>query len=393
MQSPMPIPRPLQWAQCVLFILLIALPLVGWVVGWDPAGPTSENRRLAPPPRMPRDLGAVARLPAEVDAYWSDHFGFRQSLIASHGLAMLRLLAVSPTPDVILGRDGWLFYGGEGALDAFRSTTPMSPEELSTWVGILEQWQRSLASLGIGFIVAVAPEKQSIYPDMMPPAIRPWSAETRYDQLAAALARRGTVTFLDLRGPMREVRAREPAYFKWDTHWTAVGAHRASLEVLRALKRLDPTIPTHRLAEYARVPHPVPGDLVRLLGLRYLIETGSIELVPGFQHCLRRVSPPAVVVGPNLPDDKRPFAVECPGGPRLRVLMLHDSFGLRLVPFLGESVARLACVRWAIARASGPLLISEKPDVLILEMAERHLSMASPPGAPRSVIEAAKRGQ
>ena len=61
------------------FILLIGLPFLGSVFDWDLYPPQNENRNLAEFPNLEKTT--VETLPEEMEQYYNDHFGFRNTLI------------------------------------------------------------------------------------------------------------------------------------------------------------------------------------------------------------------------------------------------------------------------------------------------------------------------
>ena len=101
----------------VLFALGIGLPMAGSVLGRKATVAWGEKRALAPKPALPRDRAALATFPARFEAYFADRFGFRGTLLRWNSVAKAGWLGVSPTPKVVIGRDGWLFLAGHAMDD------------------------------------------------------------------------------------------------------------------------------------------------------------------------------------------------------------------------------------------------------------------------------------
>src|SRR5205814_1172135 len=100
-----------------------------------------------------------------------------------------------------------------------------------------------LATRGIGYIVTVAPEKFSIYPEYLPP----WVARaprTRFDRVAHALASIPGLNFIDLRPALTAAKAGERVYYMTDSHWNYLGASVAYLNLMREVQRVAPGAPT-----------------------------------------------------------------------------------------------------------------------------------------------------
>src|SRR5260370_291600 len=108
--------RPDNVLLAVLFLILLSLPVASTVLGWDTAG-LEEKRLLAPPPALKLEWKALKDFPGQFEAYFNDHFGFRDRLIRWHNYAKVRWLRVSPSPKVFVGRRGWLYYAAEHGLD------------------------------------------------------------------------------------------------------------------------------------------------------------------------------------------------------------------------------------------------------------------------------------
>ena len=176
------------------------------------AAPARERVRAhgeSSPRPVPDDRAArlVAReFPRRFERYWNDSFAFRRHLIRWHSLAKLRL-GVSPSPKALLGQDGYLFYAAEQSVDYFRAVKPFTPSELARWRDDLESRRAWLAERGIRYLVVVAPNKETIYPEFMPPEIRPVRAET--PPRSAARGSAGELDAskcVDLRGALRRAK-------------------------------------------------------------------------------------------------------------------------------------------------------------------------------------------
>ena len=141
---------------------LLATPLAVGIVRPDgPAAVLKEGRFLSPPPRMPESGAAWLKLPKEVDAYLSDHFGLRDALIRAHKDLTKPMLGFG-NDSVLVGRDGRLFYLGE---DTVRQSAGLilRDERVSDTVALLARMNAALKARGIRFLVAVPPNAPTIY--------------------------------------------------------------------------------------------------------------------------------------------------------------------------------------------------------------------------------------
>ena len=113
------------------FLVVIAPP-----AGRQPRRPRrrrrgGENRDLAPFPMFDGTWQSVRRWPG-LDAWFQDHFGFRSTLVRWYGDRRYFGLGVSPSPMVVRGKDGWLFYAEDGGLEDFANEHPLPPARSTT---------------------------------------------------------------------------------------------------------------------------------------------------------------------------------------------------------------------------------------------------------------------
>ena len=72
--------------------------------------------------------------PGEFERAFADRFGGRDALVLLHHRALVGVFGVSPAPNVMIGRDGWLYFLGEDgqALDRhYRGTLPIGDAEIA----------------------------------------------------------------------------------------------------------------------------------------------------------------------------------------------------------------------------------------------------------------------
>ena len=104
-----------------------------------------ENRALADWPSGRPGADWFAR----IDAAVSDRYRGRNALIALQHAIVVDGLRSSPVPNVLLGRDGWLFFRGEDghALDVHvRGTRPFPDAQVDAVAVELERRRRFLAA-------------------------------------------------------------------------------------------------------------------------------------------------------------------------------------------------------------------------------------------------------
>src|SRR5579862_5989784 len=121
----------------------------------------------------------------------------------------------------------------------------LNGEGLATWKSYLEHRQQWLSAKGIKFLFVVAPDKESVYPEFLPPTIKSTSAQLAVDQLARYLREtHSSVDLLSLREPLLDARTREQErlYYKQDSHWNSLGAYYGYEAIIRRLSQWFPTL-------------------------------------------------------------------------------------------------------------------------------------------------------
>jgi hypothetical protein len=354
------------------FVTALVAPGVVMLAGLDREVPTGENRELAPWPAAPRTWAAWRAWPGSASRYFEDHFGLRARLVRWQAALRLRVFGVSASPDVIVGRDGWLFYAGEGAVEDIVSEVPFTPEELEGWRTTLEHTQDWMEARGIAYVFVIAPDKHAVYPELLPSSVRQVGAETRTDALVRYLRDRSTVPVLDLRGALEAAKGRERVYHRTDTHWNDRGALAASQALWRMLApRLE--APLQERGAYVARAVPVPGlDLASMLGIADAVTEVDLRLVPRLPRRARIVEPAhpdARLMEPRVVTEQDAAALP-------RAVVFRDSFASALIPFLSERFSR-AVYLWQY-NVDPYVVLTEHPDVVIQEWVGRRLGTATP---------------
>jgi alginate O-acetyltransferase complex protein AlgJ len=353
------------------FIAALFLPMVGTWMKWDLVA-SSENRALARFPGMPGNFRQARMFSDLFMDFYRDHFGFRNTLIRA--LARGKYsggLDVDVRGPVIFGKDHWLFFRSSITGDwlAERDLDPFSESELDAWQELYEKRNKFFAERGIPFLLVIAPDKQSIYPEFLPDQLSRIGPESRLDQFIDRLRKtHSPVHFLDLRPILLEARKQQMIYFRTDDHWNDYGAHAAYLAILKEMQRM---LPGRRL-----IPQPIdnfipgmahrPGDLAKYVDLTDEYDEEAPRLV-------RRVPFPAIFKA-DAPYAPLMTVGSDPNGPVLYAL--HDSYTDFLAPFLGPHFSK-AYWEWT-NYINGAALLKTKPDLVFNEFVERKLNDAIP---------------
>lgn len=378
----------------LLFALALALPLVGAVLNRNLPLTRFENRATAPWPAAPVDLTSARAWPTAFEAAFADRFGGRDGLIRFHHLTKVTAFGVSPVANVMIGRDGWLYFLGEDGLAVdrdHRGVVPYADDEAARIAAAFKRRHDYLAARGILYVVMIVPDKATIYPEHLPAwAAVPVAPRSRLDRLQEALAAYPDLVALDLRPALRAAKARDQVYFRSDSHWNLLGASVAYRELAMLLQaRLPgfPAIPPER-PPYVPGVDVYSGDLARMLGApRSLNEPDIAPLGKVFGNAAARCARPAPATPPPSPSPSQPPNVTEPPPEAIEIMVdvcarpnlptavvFRDSMAIPLRPLLSENFRRT--VYASERKLVLDLIERERPDVVIDEMVER--TMAAP---------------
>lgn len=281
----------------------------------------------------------------QIAAWFDSRFFLRQELISAHA-DVNALLQSSGSTEVILGKDGWLFFGQEQA--DFSGAAPMTDEELAAAAKTLADLRDACAERGMDFVFLCAPNKSTVYPEQMG---HPGTGALHdYQRLYALLNEMGIKT-VDILPRFREADAQ--LYFAHDSHWNSRGAALAADLLLEALGMES----RYAVDSFpAEAPHT--GDLYEML----YPGRADAETDPQFggqlSYDFRESSG-------TKPDS---ITIRTQGQGTKSLLMYRDSFGNSLYPFLADAFGT-AC----FSRATAYDPDKEPADVMVIELVERNL--------------------
>ena len=369
------------WAVISLFFLAILSPATRMLMlprdNWSP----SENRLLAALPPPPKTMDNVAAWRSGIDAYLSDHFGFRQWYIRHYQHQLIRFFDVIPASvPVLKGRGGWYFFTMFGLIDDFYGRTPLKRQQIQAWIAAQEAKKRWLEERGIRYLLLIPPNKQSIYPQMVAAGALTKRGQSRYDQLLAELGGQTPDFMPDLRWILRtDAEGAEPLYYQTDSHWNDFGAYLAFHEMMKHLSAWFPE--ADFITHFDIISHVNGrggntgrgGDLAHMMMRRDLRE--SYPQFAYFRRDFKRLPRPCPLSDiPREPDRRSYLTRAASPDKKPRVLIFRDSFFVPMVPLVATNFDE-ALFLWKSYDQKNveEALSCFKPDVVIEEIVERHM--------------------
>ena len=139
-----------------LFITWISLPGPLGAIGVQGIGSYTENRALASFPLKSATSLDFRLFTRSFDSYVSDHFGFRSLLIFAVNYSKFQI-GVSSNPNVVFGKEGWLFSGGGENIDQYQAQSARNQAAIANWTTLFQERRRWTERLGAHFTLVIAP--------------------------------------------------------------------------------------------------------------------------------------------------------------------------------------------------------------------------------------------
>ncbi|MGJ8560391.1 MAG: alginate O-acetyltransferase AlgX-related protein [Litorimonas sp.] len=350
-----------------LFALAVGLPFGFSIVDRNKEVSVTERRKLETMPALPQDASTALAFPDQFNAYFADHFGFRDPLVNGYNIGKY-LIGDVASDNVMRGKEGWLYIGSpksgniyETSIDSILNQTLYDDAMLKATAKSLLAKRDWLESRGIEYIFVAIPEKHTVYPEYLPDyAARP-TGPNAYDQIVSYLQENTDLTVVDLKPPLLEAKKDAQVYFRTDTHWNhngaAIGFEKISQTIKQVLPNKDITLP----AEFVKHT-PFRGDLSNMIGFP---DYDTLNPKPKFSVPCNfeelKFDEPVTIHSATL----------CPKANK-SVLVFHDSFFGALKSYFSENFARAEYFRSNIRYDD----ISEQidvanPDLVIEQMVER----------------------
>jgi alginate O-acetyltransferase complex protein AlgJ len=358
-----------EWLVIVLFFVMVLAPVVTQLIGFS-ADSTTENRVLAPFPKI-NSIREIKFLPKMFDSYVNDRFGLRKQLVHANSLMRYRL-GLSSTKEVVIGKDGWLFYTADKLMEQHTGADVFTPAELDYWVKQMEADRDWLAKRGIAFYILIAPDKNTIYPEKLPDY--PRGAVTRIDQLAARL-KSSDLQFIDPREQLLRVKAAgEMVYTPGDTHWSERGAFVAYQMLMERIVKQFPSVSPLVLDDF-KISYgtPAASDMAYILGLDNDLHYQVERMTPTWKS--HQVAPQATTSragwGWRVTENKNDLA------DRPRLLVFGDSFTDYVLgpTMLYETFRDPVWTHNNGGTFNFNLVEETKPDIVLVQFAERYLHL------------------
>ena len=251
--------------------------------------------------------------------------------------------------EVLLGKDGWLFYKATGdgtPLYDYMGINHFSEEELAKVYDNLVAIGDGISARGMDVIFMTVPNKEQVYSEYMPDTVDKINDKSRLDELTEYIESKGGLIadrycYVDTSKVLRSCKDTYPLFYRTDTHWTECGSYLALMELRRAMDQ--------RVTPIDEVVFTDKGGFV-----------GDLAKISGSMDEYSDVNP--VIDASSINDDSTKDQV---------MLIIGDSFGDAMIHSAKHFYKE---VYWVRLKEYTDELDRYEPDVVVVECVERYLS-------------------
>lgn len=339
------------WGFVIIFFIICIIPSAGMLFYHSEL---AENRALSEKPVFWTEDGQWNQnFFEELQTYVSEHFAFRGELVEADSLIKYKLLHTPNDDQVVIGKEGWLFFGQ--TLTDYAGVT-LSDEEIDKIADTLAKVTRYVEHMGKQPLFVIVPNKNSIYPEYMPARFGSRADRRNLTLLQERMADQ-EIPFVDAYHLLIAHKNTDELYLHEDTHWNHTGARLVLNEIYAKFG-----IPEqYTLTGYTIAENHEPD-------LYYI-------LFPSAEHFeAQRIyedNKPYDYAGRLHSLDDITIRTTSPVQNGESILVYRDSFGRAMIPFMGGSFSQ------AVFNRSTPydLSLIEKTECsyVLFEIVERNL--------------------
>lgn len=309
-----------------IFIMaaLVTLPGIGALTG---TGSMTEEEIREQENHAKTQIGSITDIPVWLE----ENLGGRKYLLQLHSSIIYDLFNQSPHESLVqVGKQNWLFLGdSQGKTFSLHSGAFRSPQWDNARFGEnCRKFISTLAEWGIPVILAIAPEKDTIYYEYYPKWVKNFTFPFPRDKFDIDSPLAKTI-FLDQHLFEAKNVYPFPLYYQQDSHWNLLGGYVAYDAIMSGVDSvIAAPLKRVKIDNIHKIDNDYAQDLQMMIGItRREQNTVMFNLIPDnlSQICLQ------VVNGDNtnlkITSRVNPLALN-----KLKVLIIHDSFYTSALP-------------------------------------------------------------
>jgi hypothetical protein len=357
----------------IVFLALIAFPIINENLKFVKDIANNENRKLADRPSL--TIKDIEKFPMKYESFYNDNFTIRSILVKYYALNNIKIFKKSPIPEsVIIGVDGWMFLAGR-EYESYLGKNNLKPSEMKAISEELEYRKEYLAKRGCKFYFMIAPAKTSIYPEKVSTNQREFNSWG--EQLVKYLDKNCEVKPINVYDVLRKNKSVELLYYKLDNHWNDLGGFFATNEVLSRMKQEDNSIYLNNINDYTiKKENRNIGNIVNMFPNIEDFKDFYVKPYPKNGYKSIEVAKRGYPVPPNFNTQVHKYedAREIFGSKKKKLMIVSDSFGGYMFPFMAETFSRTIKIfdKWEY-KLNEKIVDQEKPDIMLLICLETNL--------------------
>ena len=323
-----------------------------------------EKRKMASRPHF--SLEGYTSFSEEFTAFFNDNIPFRNELISLNNEIDYLIFKKSPVADVIIGKDHWLFYGvkdhGDPIAD-YEGSNLYSKKELEELAANCIRQRDFLSRLGKEFVIFIAPNKERMYYEYMPPQYGAPAANYKVLQIYQYLKEKTDLRIIYPYNELKEARGKvkENLWYKTDTHWNYIGAYIGASALLKELGIAMPAVDSEeiRISSSGKIQ----GDLGGMLNLSDRINYLDDEyVVEGYdKHNVEEVKA----------DFYGAYIYHAENADPRKLYVIRDSFSYHMGPFIGSQFNDSYLRHYKKNKYKH--FVKQDPDIVVYEVVEREV--------------------
>ena len=321
------------------------------------------------------NISNLDKFPPEFEEFYNDNFSFRRPLLDAYHYFKFNYYHISPHPDkTIIGLNDWYYNAGK-EVEIFEGKLHFSKMDLNKFKN---EWGKRLEyfnSLDIKSYWLICPFKHHIYPEYLPLNVSQHNELKRLDQLKDYLDESFPGLIIDPTPELLAVKDSEILYYKLDNHWNMKAGYIASKLLLSKIQADFSNVQIPDIQSYQWQDSIIQGGIhYRVLGLEDNYDKQLypiIENEKAVESIKYGFPPPKYFAYPWEYERRYINGVDSLG---LTILVIRDSFGAQLIPFIKESFRESVFIFDAWQYDINETIIEAvNPDIVVYISLETHL--------------------